>query len=78
VGQEKQVLVQAGRANLIDSRWLWAAQWVAERLRPAERLAWGWSRHRSALVVVGRPSACHGCAVACIGQPPPPSAAGPL
>ncbi len=26
----------------------------------------------------GRPSACHGCAVACIGQPPPPSAPGPV
>jgi len=26
----------------------------------------------------GRPSACHGCAVACIGQPPPPSALGPV
>ena len=34
-------------------------------------------RHRRASVGDGRPSACHGCAVACIGQPPPPSAPGP-
>ena len=33
---------------------------------------------RKAPVVVGRPSACHGFAVACIGQPPPPSALGPV
>jgi hypothetical protein len=33
---------------------------------------------RRAPVVSGRPSACHGCAVACIGQPPPPSAPGPV
>jgi hypothetical protein len=32
----------------------------------------------SAAVGSGRPSACHGCAVACIGQPPPPSAPGPV
>ncbi|MCS5699462.1 transposase [Cyanobium sp. FGCU-52] len=31
------------------------------------------ARRRSAPVVVGRPSACHGCAVACIGQRPRPS-----
>ena len=42
----------------------------AERLRVC--------RHRRASVGDGRPSACHGCAVACIGQPPPPSAPGPL
>ena len=35
-------------------------------------------RHRRASVGDGRPSACHGCAVACIGQPPPPSAPGPV
>ena len=34
--------------------------------------------HRRAPVGSGRPSACHGCAVACIGQPPPPSAPGPV
>ena len=34
-------------------------------------------RHRRASVVDGRPSTCHGCAVACIGQPPPPSAPWP-
>jgi hypothetical protein len=34
-------------------------------------------RHRRASVGDGRPSACHGCAVACIGQPPPPSAPWP-
>jgi hypothetical protein len=34
--------------------------------------------HRRASVGDGRPSACHGCAVACIGQPPPPSAPGPV
>ena len=34
--------------------------------------------HRRAPVGDGRPSACHGCAVACIGQPPPPSAPGPV
>ena len=34
--------------------------------------------HRRAPVGSGRPSACHGCAVACIGQPPPPSAPGPM
>jgi hypothetical protein len=34
--------------------------------------------HRRAPVGGGRPSACHGCAVACIGQPPPPSAPGPV
>jgi len=33
---------------------------------------------RRAPVVSGRPSACHGCAVACIGQPPPPSAPAPV
>ena len=34
----------------------------------------------SAVATVGSdcPSACHGCAVACIGQPPPPSALGPM
>ncbi len=32
--------------------------------------------HRRAPVGSGRPSACHGCAVACIGQPSPPSAPG--
>ena len=42
----------------------------AERLRVC--------RHRRASVGDGRPSACHGCAVACIGQPPPPSAPGPV
>jgi len=35
-------------------------------------------RIRKAPVVSGRPSACHGYAVACIGQPPPPSAPGPV
>jgi len=35
-------------------------------------------RQRRASVGDGRPSACHGCAVACIGQPPPPSAPGPV
>ena len=35
-------------------------------------------RRRRAPVVSGRPSACHGCAVACIGQPPPPFAPGPV
>ena len=35
-------------------------------------------RHRRASVGDGGPSACHGCAVACIGQPPPPSAPGPV
>ena len=34
-------------------------------------------RHRRAPVGSGSPSACHGCAVACIGQPPPPSAPWP-
>ena len=34
-------------------------------------------RHRRAPVGSSRPSACHGCAVACIGQPPPPSAPWP-
>ena len=34
-------------------------------------------RHRRASVVDGRPSTCHGYAVACIGQPPPPSAPWP-
>jgi hypothetical protein len=34
----------------------------------------GLSRRRRAPVGSSRPSACHGCAVACIGQPPPPSA----
>ena len=34
-------------------------------------------RHRRDSVGDGRPSACHGCAVACIGQPPPPSAPWP-
>jgi hypothetical protein len=35
-------------------------------------------RHRRAPVSDGCPSACHGYAVACIGQPPPPSAPGPV
>ncbi len=34
-------------------------------------------RHRRASVGSVRPSTCHGCAVACIGQPPPPSAPWP-
>ena len=42
--------------------------------RPSLRL----SSHRRSPVGDGRPSACHGFAVACIGQPPPPSAPGPV
>lgn len=38
----------------------------------------GLSNRRRAPVGDGRPSACHGCAVACIGQPLPPSAPGPV
>ena len=41
------------------------------------RRSLGLSRRRKAPVGSSCPSACHGCAVACIGQPPPPSALGP-
>jgi len=36
------------------------------------------SKLRRATAGSGSPSACHGWAVACIGQPPPPSAPGPV
>ena len=35
-------------------------------------------RRRRAPAGSGWPSMCHGCAVACSGQPPPPSAPGPV
>jgi len=56
------------------------SEWCGMKHPPVEigRIHLDWARHRKAPVGDGSPSACHGSAVACIGQPPPPSAPGPV